>query len=73
MEQTWNPETNPQAKLRTIDENTDTHVHALGFANDSLNMTPKAWKTMKTRYTGPQENGRSPCTIGYSHESEETT
>ena len=38
MEQTWNPETNPQAKLRTIDENTDTHLHALGFANDSLNM-----------------------------------
>ena len=24
---TWKPETNPQAKLRTTDENTDTHTH----------------------------------------------
>lgn len=42
------PRKNPQAKLlRTIDKNTDTHLHALGFANDSLHMTPKALKTMK--------------------------
>ena len=35
MELTWNPETNPQAKLRTRDENTDTDLHDLGFGHGS--------------------------------------
>ena len=73
MEQTWNPETNPLAKLRTINKNTDTHLRALGFANGSLNMTPKALKTMKIRYTGPQKNEKLPWVTGHSFKREKTT
>ena len=35
MELTWKPETNPQAKLRTTDENTDIDLHDLGFGHGS--------------------------------------
>lgn len=35
MELTWNPEINPQAKLRTRDENTDTDLRDLGFGHGS--------------------------------------
>ena len=48
------------------------HLHDLGFVQSSLNMIPKAQKTMKNRYSGFQKNKPS-CITGHSQKSETTT
>ena len=78
MEQTWNPETNAQAKNYRQKQTQIAMTLALlaaaaAAAYDSLNMTSKAQKKMKIRYTGPQKNEKLPWVTGHSLKSEKIT